>query len=192
VHQISLNSRGTLPPEQLRAMAARLAPGADVRTWRELLPLLADLLALIDGSLFIFGTIFFLAAGLGVMNTMLMATHERIREFGMLKAIGAAPWRIARDVVAESMLLGVVGSVAGAVIGAAAALALERHGLDIAALAGGASLAGVAFDPVWRASFDAAALPRPMLIMATTAVVATLYPALLAARLDPVQAMQHV
>jgi ABC-type lipoprotein release transport system permease subunit len=192
VHEVALNSRGRLPLGALAAFAARAAPGQDVRTWRQLLPMLSDLLALMDVSLWIFGSIFLVAAGLGVMNTMLMATYERTREFGVLKALGTSPWRIVRDVAVEALVLAAVGTALGAAVGAAGALVLERHGIDTSALAGGVSIAGVAFDPVWRAALRAEALPAPVVAMWVVSVVASLYPAVLAARLEPVRAMQHV
>jgi len=77
VHEIVLNARGRLPLGEVAAVAERAAPGADVRTWRQLLPMLADMLGMMDASLLIVGTVFGLAAGLGVMNTMLMASSER-------------------------------------------------------------------------------------------------------------------
>ncbi len=192
VHEVALTSRGRLPLEAVAALAAAAAPAADVRTWRELLPALSDMLGMMNAWLWIFGAIFFLAAGLGVMNTMLMATHERVREFGLLKALGTAPWRIVRDVAAEALVLAAVGTVAGAAIGVAAAALLRHWGIDTSALAGGITLAGVAFDPVWRpAPIDFPHLVAPVVATWGVALLAALYPAALAARLDPVVAMQR-
>lgn len=192
VHEIALTSHGRLPLETVAAVAAAAAPGEDVRTWRQLLPALSDMLAMADVALWVFAGIFFVTAGLGVLNTMLMATHERVREFGLVKALGAAPARIVRDVALEALLLAVVGTTLGTVLGAGVAHGLERHGIDTSALAGDLSFAGVAFDPVWRAALEPRALVAPMLVMWVTAVVAALWPALLAARLDPVRAMERV
>jgi ABC-type lipoprotein release transport system permease subunit len=192
VHEIAFNSRGALPLAELEAVVAALAPAQEVHTWRQLLPVLSDMLAMMDVWIWIFGAIFLLAAGLGVMNTMLMATHERIREFGILKALGASPWRIARDVAVEALVLALIATALGVALGAAGSLALERHGIDTTAFAGETSIGGVAFNPVWRAALEVSALPAPMIIMWVTCVLASLYPAILAARLEPVQAMQHV
>jgi ABC-type antimicrobial peptide transport system permease subunit len=154
--------------------------------------MLSDMLANMDGILWIVAAIFFLTAGLGVMNTMLMATHERVHEFGVLKALGTSPWRIAGDVAAESLVLAALGTVLGVVLGGGAALWLGAHGIDTVRLAGETSFAGIAFDPVWRATVRAADLINPVLMMWVASVVAALYPALLAARLDPVRAMGRV
>jgi len=191
VHEVVLNSRGRLALDDLQALAERAAPDADVRTWRRLLPMLADMLGMMDASMLIVGMVFGLAAGLGVMNTMLMATWDRMPELGVLKAIGTTPWRIARDVAAEAVVLGLCGAVAGAVLGGAGTWLLERYGIDTRGL-GETSIAGVPFDPVWRAVLTPPALWEPMVLMTLTCLVAALYPAILAARLEPVRAMQRV
>jgi ABC-type lipoprotein release transport system permease subunit len=189
VHEVAVGSRGRRPVAEVEARAVAAAPGQDVRSWRRILPMLSDMLANIDGILWIVSAIFFLTAGLGVMNTMLMATHERVHEFGVLKALGTSPWRIAGDVSAESLVLAALGTLAGVGPGTAAALWLAAHGIDTARLAGETSFAGVAFDPVWRASLRARDLISPVVMMWLAALAAALYPAALAARLDPVKAM---
>lgn len=191
IHEIAVAGRDAESAAALRPIVAAAAPGADVRTWRKLLPLVADMLNMMDASLWIFGTIFFLASGLGVLNTMLMATHERTHEFGVLKAIGTSPGRIVRDVAVEALLLGIVGTLVGAALAAAASLWLEGHGIDTRRFAGETSFAGVAFDPIWRAALGRDALVAPVAILWATCVVAALYPAILAARLDPVEAMRR-
>ena len=192
VHEIAVNGRGRVPLDVLEARIAAAVPDADVRTWRELLPVLADMLALFDAAMWIFSGIFMVAAGLGVMNTMLMATFERIRELGVQKALGATPLRVAGDVAAESVLLAVVGSVVGTAVGVALSVWLGRHGIDTSRLGGDLSFGGVAFDPVWRAVLVPRELVVPIVGMWVASVAAALYPAALVARLDPVRAMQHV
>jgi ABC-type lipoprotein release transport system permease subunit len=192
IHEITLNSRGALPLGDLAIMASKAAPEAEVKTWRQLLPALADIINFFDVSIGIFGMIFFLAAGLGVMNTMLMATFERIREFGILKALGASPWRILRDVAVEALVLGFLSTFIGTLLGLAGAYYLQEIGLDTSAFAGDISMAGVAFDPIWRAVITLRAVVWPVVIMWLVCVLASLYPAALAARLDPVRAIQHV
>lgn len=189
VHEIAVNTGGAVELDELVTLTRRLAPGADVRSWRELVPMLSDMLQMVDAALLIFGSIFFLAAGLGVLNTMIMATYERVREFGIVKALGAAPLRIARDVALEAWLLALVSTAVGGTLGLLACWLLETHGIDLSGLGSGLTFAGVAFDPLWRARFDPTYALMPVIAMWIVCVAAALYPAASAARLDPVDAM---
>lgn len=193
IHEIALNSRGAIPIETLGEIASRAAPEAEAKTWRQLMPSLSDMVNLFDVSMWFFWAIFFLAAAMGVMNTMLMATFERIREFGVLKALGTSPWRIMGDVAGEAFVLAVVSSVIGIVMGVPVALYLQEVGLDMSVFASGdVTIAGVAFDPVWRAAISAQSIYMPVVVMWVVCLLASLYPAAIAARLDPVKAMVHV
>ncbi|MEW5723673.1 MAG: FtsX-like permease family protein [Thermodesulfobacteriota bacterium] len=193
VHEIALNTRGTVPLPELAARAAAAAPGNEVKTWRDLAPSLSDILNMLDGAIAVFGLVFFLAGGLGVMNTMLMSTFERIREFGLQKALGAAPWRIVRDVTAEALVLALVSNAAGVVLGLAGAYYFQEVGLDTTAfISGDVSFAGVAFDPVWLADLSLRSVLIPVVVMYVVCFLASLSPAVLAARLDPVKAMTRV
>ncbi len=192
VQEVTLNSRGRVPLETITAVAKAAAPAADVATWRELLPAFSDMIALFDGFIWIFGLVFGLAAGLGVMNTMFMATHERVREFGLIKALGGTPGRIVRDVTVEALVLSTVGVAAGVVLGVLAAFYLARVGIDTRLWAGSFSFGGVAFDPVWRAALSSRAVIVPVVVMLAACVLPSMYPAVIAARLEPVQAMNRV
>ena len=193
IHEIALNSRGEMPLAALAAAAREAAPGEEVKTWRQLMPALSDMVNLMDAGMWIFGMIFFLAAALGVMNTMLMATFERIREFGILKTLGATPWRILRDVTAEAFVLALVSNLLGALLGVAVSYYLQLEGLDMTRFAtGDVSVAGVAFDPVWRCAMSPKTVLLPLIVMWAVCLIASLYPAAIAARLDPVRALNHV
>jgi ABC-type antimicrobial peptide transport system permease subunit len=125
---------------------------------------------------------------MGVMNSMLMSTFDRIREFGVLKALGATPWRIVRDVAAEAFVLTAVFSLLGTILGLFANLYLCHVGLNIAT-GDDLKIAGIAFEPIWRATLTAEGVLFPAVLMMLVGVLASLYPAVKAARLDPVVAM---
>jgi ABC-type lipoprotein release transport system permease subunit len=195
IHEIALNTRGTVPLPALKGIAAAASPHADVKSWRQLMPALSDMVNFFDAGMWLFGMIFFLAAALGVMNTMLMSTFERIREFGILKAIGTSPWRILGDVAAESYLLSLLSTIIGGIIGVGLSLYLRDKGLDTSLFIpkdAAVSVSGIAFDPVWRATISLKTIFSPIIMMWFISVIASLYPAAIAARLEPVKAMTRV
>jgi len=186
IHEIAISTNDRLPLETLTEILSGMALHNEVRTWRQLLPTLSDMIEMSGVSMSLFGAIFFVAAGLGVMNTMLMATYERAHEFGLLKALGTSPWRIVRDVTVEAWLMAFIATLFGMLSGIAAAYALQEFGLDTSKLAGEIHIGGVVFDPVWRAALSLHAVIRPVIIMWIVCVLAALYPAVMSARLDPV------
>jgi ABC-type antimicrobial peptide transport system permease subunit len=188
---VALNSRERLSLEKLTQLLSIAAPEEEIMSWRQLLPEVSDMVNLFDAFIWIFGLIFLLAAGMGVMNTMLMATYERIREFGILKALGATPWRIIRDVATEALVLAALGTFLGTILGLAGSYYLQEVGLDLSIFAGTYSVGGVAFDPIWRATISAKMVYLPVVLMLIIGLVASLYPATLAARLDPVRAIHR-
>ncbi|MFQ5646795.1 MAG: ABC transporter permease [bacterium] len=193
IHEIAFNTRGKFSLKKLVSVVKKVAPKEEIRNWRELLPMFSDMVNLSDVSIWIMGVIFFLAAALGVMNTMLMATYERIHEFGVMKALGVTPWRIIREVAAEALLLSLIATGVGMFLGITGSYYLQIVGIDTTRFVSGTTtMAGVAFDPVWRAALSLKAVVSPVVIMWIICVLAALYPAMVAARLDPVEAMQHV
>ncbi|MFH1681992.1 MAG: FtsX-like permease family protein [Candidatus Eisenbacteria bacterium] len=190
VHEIAVNSRGSRTPEEIVSLFGPLPSGTEIATWRELLPSLSDMTRLSQAALWLFGSIFFVAGALGVMNTMIMATFERFREFGILKAIGTSPWRIVGSVAAEAFLLVLLGTGAGIVLGAGIAWYLEEYGIDTTRWAETITAAGIAFDPVWRATVTWQGILFPVLALQASCLLAALYPAAIAARLDPVRAIE--
>jgi len=191
IHEVALNSRGAVSLEAIKALATAAAAGEEIKSWRQVLPEVSDMVNLFDAFIWIFGLIFLLAAGMGVMNTMLMATYERIREFGILKALGATPWRIITDVAAEALVLTALGTIFGTLLGLAGSYYLQEVGLDLSIFAGSYSVGGVAFDPTWRAAISSKIVFIPAVLMMTISLAASLYPAALAARLDPVRAIHR-
>jgi ABC-type lipoprotein release transport system permease subunit len=192
VHEIAFNTRGRVPFLSLKQALAPAIHDLDFRSWQQLLPAIADMVAMFDVMIWIFGLIFFLAAGLGVLNTMLMATFERIREFGMQKAIGATPWRILLDVSVEAQLLVLLGTLAGAILAIPVALYFQKFGLDMSSLFGTFTAGGVAFDPIWKAVISPRVIVVPVVTLWGMTWIASLYPAAKAARIKPVHAMTHV
>jgi putative ABC transport system permease protein len=122
---------------------------------------------------------------LGVVNTMLMSVFERVREIGTMLAIGWRRRRILRLFLVEALALGLTGGTVGAALGYTITALTAARGLVVKA-------PGTAFETVIR--------PVPMISIAVVAVVAAslgavlaaLYPARKASRMNPVDALRTV
>ena len=119
-----------------------------------------------------------LVGGIGVMNVLLAAVAERTREIGIRRAVGAARRHILAQFLAESVTISGVGSVAGIVLGLAGAYGITAL---IRANSRAEMYAGVSASTILVA------------VVATVVVGLAfgLYPALLASRLSPIDAIRH-
>jgi len=164
-------------------------PAADfeIHNWRELLPFQMAYLKILDGFMWIWYLVIFVAMGFGIVNTTLMAVFERMREFGLLKALGMKPWWILREVLTESLLLLITGLTIGNVLGFICIYALMGSGIDLSALAAGAEYAGMT-----RVIFPAIEIKDVAMsnfIVLFLGILVSAYPAAKAARFTPIEAL---
>lgn len=110
--------------------------------------------------------------GIGIMNVMLAGISERVREIGLRRAVGARPGHIVVQFLSEAMLLTTCGGILG--------------------LAGGAALASaVSWYAGWPVLFSPLTVVLPLAMALTTGCLFGLYPAVKAARMDPLQALGY-
>jgi ABC-type lipoprotein release transport system permease subunit len=134
-----LNDLRSLP-----AFIARLrqaAPDLDIKSWETLRPLTKAITQMMDGLIQVWIVIIFVLMAFGIVNTLLMSLHERVRELALLQALGLRPQLIFAQVTLESALLVVLGVAAGSVLAFATILSF-RNGLDLGFLARGAQWFG--------------------------------------------------
>ncbi len=160
-----------------------------VRSWQQALPLLTAYLDIYDSFIFIWFVVVFVAMGFGILNTTLMAVFERMREFGLLKALGMGPGRIIRGILTEAIIILLSGMLIGNILGLLSCWALSFHGIDLSALAKGAEYAGMA--RVIIPKILAKDLINANMVVLLLGLLVCLYPAVKAARFTPVQAMVH-
>ena len=125
-----------------------------------------------------------------IVNTMLMALHERVREFGLMAALGTRGAHLFAMLLWEGVILVVAGGAAGFALGAAAALFFGRVGIDLSAFADAFSffyMSPIVY-PVLTPDTSAKIIGAVLI----SAVLAGLYPAWRATRLNPVEAMREV
>ena len=167
-----------------------LAGGLDVQSWKQLLPTLASMLESTQAVMYTMFLIFYMAVGILVLNAMLMAVFERIREFGVLKALGVGPGGVLSMILVEVAIQTGLALLAGGLLSIPAGWYLSVKGIDMSRL-GGIAISGIAWDPVWRSVIRPETLLGPVLTLLGVVLLAVLYPALKAAMIQPMDAIHH-
>lgn len=175
---------------QLRdRLQSALGGAVIVETWREAFPSLSRIEQVMRPVGLVFIGLFFVLAGLLVVNTIYLSVIERTREFGVVIALGARRGRVMRMVVAESLALCGTGAVLGLLLGV----------LSLARLSQGFTYPGlekltaqVGFPSVLYARIEPAEIVTVLGFALATGVVAALMPARSAGRLEPIDAMRFV
>jgi len=172
-------------------LSAALPPGQyEVLRWQDLDPMVRQWLRFSDAySLVVIFVVMALVVA-EVLNTMLMALHERTRELGLMEALGTRSRQLFAMMLMESVLLVMLGAVLGYLLGLAAVIGLQDTGVDLSR-----------FSNAFK-FFYMSPVIRPVLtpgtgiqIIGTTLVaslVAGLYPAWRSARLDPIAALRRI
>jgi putative ABC transport system permease protein len=121
---------------------------------------------------FALGGIALLVGGIGIMNMMLVSVHERTREIGIRKSVGADPWKVQAQFLIEALVLSILGGIAGVLAGIGTTRA-------ISAVAG------------WQTLIGAPSLLAAFLVALGVGLFFGYYPARRAARLDPIVALRY-
>ena len=189
-HEIVVRKPDELDLDAALEAAQGLAPGLDTRSWRSLVPTIATYLDSARAAMGIISAVVYIVIAILILNAMLMAVFERIREFGVLKALGVEPRQVLALIFVESAMQTGLALVAGMVLTVPMLWYLSEFGIDTGAL-GGVTVMGSTFATVWRASASSAAFVIPTMTLVVLVLLAVIYPALKAARISPVEAMRH-
>jgi putative ABC transport system permease protein len=130
-----------------------------------------------------------IVAGVGIMNTMLTSLMERVREIGILKALGMQKRTVLGIFLNEALIIGVLGSIFGILTGSALALSIDQLGLLENFTTGtyNTVLGEISIRPV----FEIRLFINSFIFGIMISVIFGLYPAWRAARMDPVDALRH-
>ena len=170
-------------------VAAAVDDAVRVSPWTEVDKYLGTMLRTMDGFMLIWVVVIFLALSFGLVNTLVMAVFERVREIGLMLALGMKPAMILGQIIIESMMLLGIGLVIGDVLTYVTIKPLES-GIDISIVAQGMEMFGAS-------SMLYPALYLKDVILANVVVLilgflASLSPAWRASRYEPVEAITKV
>jgi putative ABC transport system permease protein len=189
IHEIIVRTKNQILLDQTKnELQASMPRGVLVETWKEISPELKLTADSSDVVNTIFLGIILFALLFGLTNTLLMSVLDRVRDFGVLLAVGMYRRRLFFMIILESLFLSFSGGIVGVVIGWAVTQYFYVHGINLASVSSGLSAYGIPsiLYPFLRPSIYGTL----SLMMILTSIIAALYPAVKAVRLKPVEAIR--
>lgn len=188
IHEIAvrLNTVQVIEPvaKKLRSIYKNLS----IETWQQLAPELSLTYETLTLELNIFLGIILLALLFGITNTMLMSVMERVRELGVLMAVGMKRKRVFLLIIIETIFLSITGGIIGMMAGAASIWITARKGINLSLFSQGLSSYGISSHlfPGLPGEF----YPVLFVMIIITALASAIYPAIKAIKLNPASAIR--
>ena len=175
--------------DEYAAVLALVDGGVEVRRWTELDTYLGTMLKVMDGFVLVWVIVIFLALSFGLVNTLVMAVFERVREIGLMLALGMKPGDILGQILIESMLLLVIGLGIGNLLAWLTIKPLEG-GIDLSIVAEGMEMFGAASVLYPQLRLEDVVLANVVVLI--LGFLASLSPAWRASRYEPIEAITKV
>jgi len=173
---------------QVQQELADRFPELLVRTWKQVDPLVGVMADFMDVWLYMFMAIILLALGFGIINTMLMVILERTRELGMLTAIGMNKRRVFLMIMLESVYLSLTGALIGMALGYLLTIWTAYTGIDLSNFAQG--LEKIGYSPILYPYLDVKFFITLTVMVILIGILASIYPARKALKLNPAEAVR--
>jgi ABC-type lipoprotein release transport system permease subunit len=171
------------------AVVERVGDNVDVSRWYDVDTYLGSMMRVMDGFVLVWVVVIFLALSFGLVNTLVMAVFERIREIGLMLALGMKPASILGQIIIESMMLLVIGLCIGNLLSWATVVPLQ-DGIDISFVGEGMEMFGAASVLYPRLYLNDMILANIVVLL--LGFLASLSPAWRASRYEPVEAISKV
>jgi ABC-type lipoprotein release transport system permease subunit len=157
----------------------------EIKTWKDLNALFVEYETFAQSYIAIFYMIILLISASVIINTLIMSVYERTREIGILSAIGMRGGRIMMLFMAESSMLAIGGVIMGLIIGILGTLYFNINGFYI----GNMGLSGMMIADTIYAKLTVDNLVNLTIMTFVVTMLAGLYPAMMASRMQPVEAL---
>jgi ABC-type lipoprotein release transport system permease subunit len=188
VHEIALVLKKGVDEENTAKKIMASYSNLDIKTWKQLMPEVGYMAEWLDFYLYFIMGIILLALGFGIINTMLMAILERTKEMGMLMAIGMNKKRVFMMIMLETVMLSLVGAVIGMLISYPVLVYTHQYGIHFPQFAEGFEKMG--YSSSVYPSYDLKIFFQTTILVIITGILASVYPARKALKLNPADAVR--
>lgn len=187
-HEIAIRLNSVQNVDSVYANLSTELSDLSVKNWKELAPELKLMNEMIGLELNIFVGVILFALLFGITNTMLMSVMERVREFGVLMAIGMKRRRVFTMIILETILLSLVGGVIGMILASSLITWIGKVGINLSAFTEGFTAFSISpmLHPILPIDFYASIT----IMIIITAIFSAIYPAVKAIKLKPSQAIR--
>lgn len=166
---------------------------SEVLNWQQTQPDLAGMIAVDKSGNYISQLLIALLVAAGILNTMLMSVLERVREFGVMIALGMSPKRLFGMVMLESFWLAWLGLIIGIIVTIPWYWYMYTTGIDLSGAYGdGFSFGGVLIDTTFKLRLFADSIIAILLVLFTLALLAGAYPAWRAGQVPAVESLKNI
>lgn len=187
-HEIAMITEEDVDVDQLKTEIKAAFPALSVLNWKDLSPDSAMMSEFMDIWYMVIMGIILFALAFGIINTMMMAILERVKELGMLMAIGMNKKRVFKMIMLETIFLTLVGAVIGMGVGALLIVITSHTGLNFSSVSEG--LEAIGYSSVIFPEIDAGFFFLVTLLVIITGILASISPARKALILNPVEAIR--
>jgi ABC-type lipoprotein release transport system permease subunit len=192
LHEMAVSLEKPLDAREWADEYQPLFSGMDVTPWPVFLPQIGSVIEIWDAMKIIFAVIFYFAVILVSANTMYMALLERMREFGIMRAIGMKPGRLSRMIVLEAILMSGIAGIVGGIIGISGSFYLKNHYIDLSGFMTQISYAETTLQPRLRTYPMLDSMIMPIVVIIILGIIVSLFPARKLKKMKPVDVLREV
>lgn len=189
-HEIAVHTTDPINMAAVKSEIKKQAPNLHIATWREFSPEFAYIDEMGQLYNYIMVIIILLALGFGIINTMLMVVLERIRELGMLMAVGMNRRNVFTMIMLETILLCITGGFIGILLGVFATEITAKIGINLSVWDEGLSEWGYA--SIIYPEYDLNMIITIAILVVVTGILSAIYPAIKALKLTPSEAIRVI
>jgi len=192
LHEVAVLLKRPLTAREWVGSVRPQFPDYEVLSWFTFLPAMGQIFDLWAAIEWVFAIIFYFAVILVAVNTMYMAFFERIREFGIIGAIGLKKRNLAYMIIIEGLLMSSISGIIGGIVGSALVLYMSKHFIDLSMFFEPITFAGTVFLPRIRAYPSVENMISPVVMIVVLGGIVALFPARKLMKLRPVDALREV